>query len=59
MINIPPVVDQTHDNGENIVKKIDILSNNKIKITFKKYSPLNLERIGTIKIYQNMYGEKS
>ena len=36
----PPVVDQTHDNGENIVKKIDILSNNKIKITFKKYSPL-------------------
>ena len=54
----PPVVDQTHDNGENIVKKIDILSNNKIKITFKKYSPLNLERIGTIKIIPKHVWEK-
>lgn len=46
----PPVIDQTHDNRESIIKKAEILSNNKIKITFKHYSPLNLERIGTIKI---------
>lgn len=53
-----PVVDQIHDNGENIVQKIDILANNKIKITFKKYSPLNLDRIGTIKIIPKHIWEK-
>lgn len=46
----PPVVDQIHDNGKNIVKDIEILPDNKIKIIFKQYSPLNLERIGTMRI---------
>lgn len=53
-----PVVDQTHDNGESIVKNIEILSKNKIKINFKKYSSLNLERIGTIKIIPKHIWEK-
>ena len=54
----PPVVDQTHDNGESIIRKIEILPNNKIKFTFKKYSPLNLERIGTVKIIPKHIWEK-
>lgn len=53
-----PVVDQTHDNGKNIVKSIEVLSKNKVKIIFQNYSALNLERIGTIKIIPKHIWEK-
>ncbi len=54
----PPVVDLTHDNGENIIKEIKILGRNKISIVLKKYSPTYLERIGLVKILPKHIWEK-
>ncbi|RXZ70631.1 DNA-binding protein [Fusobacterium necrophorum] len=54
----PPVVDWIHDNGESIVKNVEILSPNKIRIIFKRYSALNLERIGTMRIIPKHIWEK-